>query len=181
MEEQPRTLTSRRCFEGHVFNVRVDEVVYADGSEHRLDVVEHAASLAIVATPTPAEVVLVRQYRHPARATLWEVPAGSSDDGETLVDGARRELREETGYRAGRIRHVGSVWTTPGFCSEIMHFFHADELVAAEPEFDDDERIEVATFALPAAWRLVADGTADAKTALALFWLQGGAKKIGSE
>ena len=62
-----------------------------------------------------------------------------------------------------------------------MHFFHADELlVAGEPEFDDDERIEVATFALPAAWRLVADGTADAKTALALFWLQGGAKKIGS-
>ncbi|MGA8576589.1 MAG: NUDIX hydrolase [Candidatus Cybelea sp.] len=173
-------MTSRRIFDGRVFNVRVDEVAYADGTTHRLDVVEHGASLAIVATPSPTEVVLVRQYRHPAAATLWEVPAGSAEDGESPADGARRELREETGYLAGRIRQIGSVWTTPGFCSELMHFFHADELVAGEPAFDDDERIEVATFTLPAAWRLLADGTADAKTALALFWLQGGEKKIGS-
>lgn len=173
-------MTSRRLFEGRVFNVRVDDVAYSDGTEHRLDVVEHGTSLAIVATPSPGEVVLVRQYRHAVGATLWEVPAGSADRGEAAADGARRELREETGYLAGRIRHIGSAWTTPGFCSEIMHFFHADELVAGEPDFDDDERIEVATVALPAAWRLVAEGTVDAKTALALFWLQGGAKKFGS-
>ena len=121
--------------------------VYADGSEHRLDVVEHGASLAIVATPTPREVVLVRQYRHAARAILWEVPAGSAEHGEIATDGARRELREETGYRTGRIRHVGSVWTTPGFCSEIMHFFHADGSLGGRTQFDDDERIEVASFA----------------------------------
>jgi len=180
MEEQPRILTSRRIFDGRVFDVRVDEVEYADGTRHRLDVVEHGASLAIIATPSPSEVVLVRQYRHPAAAVLWEVPAGSAEDGESLADGARRELREETGYLAGRIRQIGSLWTTPGFCSELMHFFHADELVAGEPAFDDDERIEVATFTLPAAWRLLAGETADAKTALALFWLQGGAEKIGS-
>ncbi len=180
MDDLPRILSSRRCFDGRVFSVRVDEVAYADGAEHRLDVVEHGASLAIVATPSPSEIVLVRQYRHPAGSMLWEVPAGSAERDENPVDGARRELREETGYSAGRIRRIGSVWTSPGFCSELMHFFHAEELVAGETAFDDDERIEVGLFSIAAAWRLVADGAADAKTVLALFWLQGGEDKIGS-
>jgi ADP-ribose pyrophosphatase len=178
MEEVPRVLASRRLFEGRVFNIRSDDLRFADGSEHCLEVVEHGASLAIVATPAPNEIVLVRQYRHPTGSLLWEVPAGMAEHGETLEAGARRELREETGYRAGRIRSIGSVWTTPGFCSEVMQFFHADELVAGEPAFDDDERIEVATFTCDAARRLVAGGTADAKTVLALFWLQGGGDKI---
>lgn len=181
MEEAPRVVASRRPFEGRVFNVRIDELRYADGTVHRVDVVEHPASLAIVAIPAPNELVLVRQYRHPARSSLWEIPAGSSEPGEAPVDGARRELREETGYVAGRIRPIGTIWTTPGFCSELMHFFHADELTAGEPAFDADERIEVGRFTFQAAQRLVAEGTADAKTLLALFWLQGETEKFGSD
>lgn len=181
MEEAPRVLASRRLFEGRVFNVRTDDVRYADGGEHCIDVVEHGASVAIVATPAPNELVLVRQYRHPARSLLWEVPAGSAERNEAPIDGARRELREETGYAARRIRPIGSVWMTPGFCSEVMHFFHADDLVAGEPAFDDDERIEIGSFTYQAAQRLVAEGIADAKTVLALFWLQGGEDKIGSD
>ena len=178
--DEPRVLASRHAFEGRVFNVRVDEVRYADGSGHRVDVVEHGASLAIVATPAPNELVLVRQYRHPARAALWEIPAGTAELGESLVDGACRELREETGYRTGRIRPIGALWMTPGFCSEVMHFFHAEDLTEGEPAFDEDERIEIGRFTYQAAWRLVASGTADAKTVLALFWLQGGEDEIGS-
>jgi ADP-ribose pyrophosphatase len=164
-----------------VFSVRADEIRYADGTEHRVDVVEHGASLAIVATPSPTELVLVRQYRHPARALLWEVPAGTAEPNEDAIDGARRELREETGYTTGRIRPIGSVWMTPGFCSEVMHFFQAEDLRPGDPAFDDDERIEVGVFSIAAAWRLVAAGTADAKTVLALFWLEGGEDKIGSD
>jgi ADP-ribose pyrophosphatase len=178
MENLPEILSSTRLFEGRVFSVRSDQIRYTDGSTHRIDVVEHGASLAILATTAPRELILVRQYRHPARALLWEVPAGTAEAGESLLDGARRELREETGYVAGRIRPVASVWMTPGFCSEIMHFFYADQLTAGEPAFDDDERIEVGSFSYEAAWRLVAEGTADAKTVLALFWLQGGEDKI---
>jgi ADP-ribose pyrophosphatase len=178
MEEVPQLLASRRVFEGRVFNVRSDQVRYADGAEQQLDVVEHGLSLGIVATPSPREIVLVRQYRHPARSLLWEIPAGSADPGESPLDGAKRELREETGYTAGRIRPIGSVWTSPGFCSEAMHFFHADQLTPGEPSLDEDERIELGCFEIAAAWRLVAEGTADAKTVIALFWLQGGAKKI---
>lgn len=180
MDELPRVVESRRAFEGRVFGVRIDRIRYPDGDEHRVDVVEHGASLAIVATPSPGEVVLVRQYRHPARAMLWEVPAGSAEPGETALDGARRELREETGFTAERIAPIGSLWITPGFCSERMHFFHAHGLSAGEPAFDEDERIEIGIFSIRAAWRLVADGGADAKTVLALLWLQGGEDKIGS-
>ncbi len=181
MEALPQVADSQRVFQGRVFRVRVDRIRYPDGAEHRVDVVEHGASLAIVATPSRDELVLVRQYRHPARSMLWEIPAGTAEPGETVVDGARRELREETGFSAARIAPIGSFWMTPGFCSELMHFFHADELSAGEPSFDDDERIELGVFTIRAAWRLVADGVADAKTVLALLWLQGGEDKIGSD
>jgi ADP-ribose pyrophosphatase len=181
MEDLPLLVRSQRVFEGRVFNVRTDELRYADGGEHRVDVVEHGASLAIVATPEPGHLVLVRQYRHPAAVSLWEVPAGTAEPGETPLEGARRELREETGYRAGRIRPIGSTWMTPGFCSEVMHFFHADRLEEGAPAFDDDERIEMASFSREAAWRLVAQGIADAKTLLALYWLQGGEDEFGRD
>jgi len=181
MDEPLEVIASRRLFEGRVFSVRTDEVRYPDGTQHRVDVVEHRASLAIVATPAPNELVLVRQYRHPARAELWEIPAGTAESGEAPIDGAKRELREETGYTAGRIRPIGSVWMTPGFCSEVMHFFHAEQLTEGETAFDEDERIEVGRFTFQAAWRLAAAGTADAKTVLALFWLQGGGDEIGSD
>lgn len=180
MNPTVRLLDSQRVFKGRVFDVLSDRLEYADGSLHRVDVVEHAASLGVIATPTPGQVVLVRQYRHPVRAALWEIPAGVAEPGEDPLDGARRELREETGFTAGRLTKIGSFWTTPGFCSEVMHIFHAEQLVAGEPSFDDDERIEIGTFTLQAAWRLVADSVADAKTALALYWLQGSAAEIGS-
>jgi ADP-ribose pyrophosphatase len=181
MEKGPQVTQSRRCFEGRVFNVRCDTVRFDDGSEHRVDVVEHTLSLAIVATPATDELVLVRQYRHAARLPLWEIPAGTIEPGEEPIDGARRELREETGYIAGQIRPIGSIWTTPGFCAERMEFFHADALIAGAPSLDDDERIDVDVFSLEAAWRLVAEGTADAKTVLALFWLQVRERQFGSD
>jgi ADP-ribose pyrophosphatase len=180
MDAVPRIIESRQVFKGRVFAVRVDEVKYDDESTHRIDVVEHGASLAIVATTPSDELALVRQYRHPAGTSLWEIPAGTCEPGESLLDGARRELREETGFTAGRLTKIGSFWTTPGFCSEIMHFFHADQLVEGATDFDDDERIEAGRFTQEAAWRLVAEGTADAKTMLALFWLKGVRGEIGS-
>jgi ADP-ribose pyrophosphatase len=180
MDAAPQIIESRQVFKGRVFAVRVDDVKYDDGSTHRIDVVEHGASLAIVATTPNDELALVRQYRHPTGTSLWEIPAGTCEPGESLLDGARRELREETGFTAGRITKIGSFWTTPGFCSEIMHLFHADQLVEGATDFDDDERIEIGRFTREAAWRLVAEGTTDAKTMLALFWLKGGRGKIGS-
>lgn len=84
-----------------------------------------------------------------------------------------RELREETGFRAGRMLPLASLYSTPGFCNEILHFFYADRLEAGEQALDEDERIEVRRFTLEDAWRLVASGEiADCKTVLGLFWMR---------
>jgi ADP-ribose pyrophosphatase len=180
MDNDVRTIASDDVFAGRVFKVRVDTIRYDDGTEHRVDVVEHGNSVAIVATPRPGELVLVRQYRHPVKRALWEIPAGSAEVGEELLAGALRELREETGYRAARIRPIGATYMTPGFCDEAMYFFHADELSSGEQSLDADERIEIATFSTEAAWRLVASSEiADAKTLLALFWVDSGRYEDG--
>ena len=173
MSELPETISSTRVFDGRVFDVRIDELRYGDGSQHRIDVVEHGPSFTIAASPEPGEVVLVRQYRHPAGVELWELPAGRSEAGEDPSAGAMRELREETGFRAGRMRLIFSLYSTPGFCDELMHFFYADRLEAGEQALDEDERIEVRRFALDEAWRLVAEGAVtDCKTVLGLLWMR---------
>jgi ADP-ribose pyrophosphatase len=180
MGEKPVVQSSQRVFEGRVFNVRIDQLRYDDGAVHRCDVVEHRGSFSIVAAPRPGEIVLVRQYRHPVRAMLWELPAGTAEADEDPIAGAARELREETGYRAGRIRPLGSLFATPGFCSEIMQFFYAEDLSPGEQRLDEDERIEVGIFSVNTAWRLVAEGEiADLKTVLALLWLEGKRSEIG--
>jgi ADP-ribose pyrophosphatase len=173
MEETPELISSERVFHGRVFDVRTDRVRYADGAEHSLDVVEHPGSFTVLALPSAGEVVLVRQYRHAVAKALWELPAGTAHRGEDPAAGAARELREETGYTARRLQLLGSLYATPGFCTEIMHFFVAEELQAGEQMLDDDERIEVATFTRDAAWRLVAERQiADMKTVLALAWTE---------
>lgn len=181
MEDLPQTIDSQRLFEGRVFDVRVDRVAFGDGAEHRLDIVEHPGSVVILATPSTDELVLVRQYRHPAKRFLWELPAGTAEAGEDPAAGALRELAEETGYRAGRIRRIGSLLMTPGYCDEVMHFFHAEELLAGPQSLDEDERIEAATVTREAAWRLVAAGEiADVKTVFALLWMESRRGEIGA-
>lgn len=173
MDEKPEIRSSERVFEGRVFNVRIDRIRYPDGAEHRIDVVEHPGSFTVLAMPAPHEVVLVRQYRHAVEKALWELPAGTAHPGEDPAAGAARELAEETGYRAGRMQRLGSLYATPGFCTETMHFFTAEDLAAGEQMLDEDERIDVETFTRDAAWRLVAQGEiADMKTVLALLWTE---------
>ena len=170
----PKTTSSRIAFEGRVFRVRIDEVLYDDGSTHHFDVVEHPGSFGIIALSAPNEIVLVRQYRHPVRRYLWEIPAGTAEHGEDPALGAARELAEETGYRAERIRPLGTTFMTPGFCDEVMRFFVAEGLSAGGQALDDDERIEVGRFAKERAWELVRSGEiADVKTLLALRWMAG--------
>ena len=178
MSEIPQTISSTRVFDGRVFDVRVDELRYGDGSQHRIDVVEHGPSFTIAAAPAPGEILLVRQYRHATGAALWELPAGRSEEGEDPAAGAIRELREETGFRAESVRPIFTLYSTPGFCDETMHVFYADRLKEGEQALDEDERIEVRRFALEDAWRLVAgEAVADCKTVLGLLWMR--AEKAG--
>ena len=180
-EELPRLIASQPLFAGLVASVRADRVVYPDGSEHVLEVVEHRGAYGIIATTAHDEIVLVRQYRRPAGRMLWEIPAGTAEPGESPLAGAGRELREETGYHAQSIRALGALFTTPGFCDEVMHFFHAQQLQQGEQSLDEDERIEVGIFTAEQAQGLLGAGLiADTKTVLALLWLCGDRSQLAS-
>lgn len=171
MEPRIRHIATQERFSGKIFSVRSD-LVEINGEERRFDVVDHPGSYAVIATPEPGKILLVRQYRHPAARMLWEIPAGCAHSSETPEAGARRELQEETGYAARSMRSIFSAYASPGFCAERMHFFHADDLQAGSPNPDDDEDLEVRTLSLETARSMQADGDiVDMKTILAIVWL----------
>jgi ADP-ribose pyrophosphatase len=161
----------RRVYEGRVLNLRVDEIDTPHGGRRNYEVVEHPGGVVVIAQPSPNEIVLVRQHRHAVDADLWEVPAGMIERGEPPAVTAERELIEETGYRAERLRYLWSIYTTPGFCQERIHFFVAEGLTQGEAAPEDDEEFEIRTWLLDDAWALVErDELRDAKTQIALAW-----------
>jgi ADP-ribose pyrophosphatase len=174
MSETPTLLASREVFKGRVFSVRVDTILDEDRKERRLDIVEHPGSFAIAAVPEPGHLVLVHQYRHAAGQALWEIPAGTAEDDENCDLGARRELREETGYTADALELLCSAFPTPGFCTEKVHIYAAYGLHAGPQQLEEDERIDVRTVSFEQAWAMQASGEIiDMKTLVALLWLGG--------
>lgn len=162
---------SRRIYDGKVVNLRVDTLRAPNGKTWDAEVVEHAEAVAVIVRPTPNEMLLVHQYRHPLGRKSWEVVAGGMNPGETPVDAAARELREETGYRAQRVEWLWSAFTAPGFCEELMHFCVADGYEIGEPEPDVDEEIELGIFTLDDLWQKIrSDELPDAKTQVSVLW-----------
>jgi ADP-ribose pyrophosphatase len=165
-----KVVQSQRIYEGRVINLRVDTVVGQKGT-HKLEIVEHSGAVVVIAQPAPDEIVLVRQHRHAIGEEMWEVCAGGVDKGETPEQAAIRELREETGYRARSVRRLWSAYSAPGFCDELLHFFHTDAYDVGEPEPDAEEEIEIATFPLDRVREMIErDELRDAKTQVAVLW-----------
>jgi ADP-ribose pyrophosphatase len=167
-----KPFSSERIYTGRVLNLRVDEVAQVRGGGRRkVEVVEHVGGVAIIARPAPGQIVLVKQHRHAVDSDLWEVPAGMIERNEPPIETAKRELLEETGYRAESLRFLWSIFTTPGFCEERIHFFVADGLTPGDAQPEDDEEFELRVWSLDEAWKLVEnDELRDAKTQIALAW-----------
>ncbi len=132
MSDVPRVLRSRKVYEGRVFTVRIDTI--DDGKPRELDIVEHPGSFAIAPVPAPGRLVLIEQYRHAAGRRLWEIPAGTAERDENCEAGARRELREETGYTAGSLQLLCSAYPTPGYATELVRLYVARDLRAGPQE-----------------------------------------------
>ncbi len=164
--------SSERIYSGRVVNLRIDEIDQPRGRGRRkVEVVEHVGGVCIIARPSPREIVLVKQQRHAVDQALWEVPAGMIERGEPPSETAKRELIEETGYRARSLRFLWSMYPTPGFCQERIHFFVADGLEAGEAQPEEDEEFELRCWPLDEAWAFVErDELRDAKTQIALAW-----------
>lgn len=167
----PERLAHERVYHGHVFDVDRDRVRMPNGREVTVDVVRHARSVVLLPVPEPGHVVLVRQYRYAVNRWLWELPAGSVDEGEDLESAARRESHEEIGQVPDTVVRMASLHPTPGYCDEEMFFFRLSGLT--EPSdaaaVDEDEDIEARVFSLHDAREMVRHGEiTDMKTIVGL-------------
>ena len=148
-----------------IFRVTMDHAVDPDGFEIRRAIVRHRGSAVMMAVDSRRRVLLVRQYRLPARSYLWELPAGRIDEGETALAAAKRELREETGCTARRWTKLVSFFPSPGYVEEKMTVFLAEGLKQGEAQPMEDERIETGWFSLREIGQMIARGQiCDAKT-----------------
>jgi ADP-ribose pyrophosphatase len=139
------------------------------------EVVRHPGAVAIVAVTPERRLVMVRQYRYAAGRFLLEIPAGTLEPGEDPEETARRELREETGYTAETLHSIGSFFSAPGFCDEVIHLFQAEGLTPGEQDTDFGEEIDLVEIPVEEGRRqLVKGGFEDAKTlaGLSLFFLR---------
>ncbi|HVH06661.1 MAG TPA: NUDIX hydrolase [Myxococcota bacterium] len=162
-------MSSRIAYRGRSIVVAVDEVELPNGRRIALDIVRHPGAAAVVPFETASDVLLIRQFRHAAGGTIWEVPAGKLD-GDPPDVCARKELEEEAGRRAGRLEALGAIWTTPGFTDEVIHLFAAFELETIPMRHEPDEVIEVVRMPLARALAMIWSGELrDAKSALALL------------
>ena len=137
------TVESRVAYEGRIVNLRVDTVQLSRGTLGTREIVEHADCVCVVPLDDQGNVIMVQQYRKPAEETLLEIPAGGIEKGEVSQEAALRELQEETGYTSDKIQHLSSFWTTPGFCTELMHSYLATDLRPSSLSPDEDEDIQV--------------------------------------
>lgn len=168
-----KTLATRTLCRTKIFTVTEDHVVEPGGIEARRIVVRHGPSAVILPIDARGRILLVRQFRLPAGGAIWELPAGRVGPGERPLAAARRELLEETGLRARRWKKLLAFYPTPGYVTERMHLFLAQDLEAGEARPDEDERIRCRWFSRRelAAW-LRAGRIVDGKTLVGLLLWQ---------
>jgi ADP-ribose pyrophosphatase len=170
-----RTISSKTVYQGNVFRVTHDEVVEPGGVKATRDIIRHHGSVVVLAVDTESKpkdpgILLIRQYRHAAEKLLLELPAGHIEPGEKLLAAAKRELREETGYRAKRWSKHVTYYASPGFLTETMTILLAEGLTAGEAEPEDDEMIELHMTPLSEVLRLIHAGKIlDGKTLIGVL------------
>jgi ADP-ribose pyrophosphatase len=170
-----KVLSSQVAYRGKVFSVTSDKVQEPNGITATRDVIRHSGSVVILAvdqTGTAPRVLLERQYRYAAQQYLWELPAGRIDSGESALAGAKRELLEETGYRAKKWKRILHFFASPGFLDETMTIFLASDLTAGEAQPEADESIECHLVPLSEALDMIfQDKIHDGKALAGVLWL----------
>ncbi|MDD2484204.1 MAG: NUDIX hydrolase [Eubacteriales bacterium] len=167
---EEKTIDSERIYEGKILNLRKDKVhVVGDKTSYR-EIVEHNGGVTIAAITDEGCMVMVRQFRKAAEKVVLEAPAGKIDGEEAPLTAAIRELKEETGYTAGRIEHLTSFYSSIGYSDEKLHLYLATDLLPGETCFDPSEAIDIYEYPLAELKKMVLNGEIeDAKTIAAIL------------
>jgi ADP-ribose pyrophosphatase len=166
-------LKSEIVYSGRAFTIHRDSLRLPDGRTTKLDIVEHIGSVVILPLDDQGNLLFVRQYRHAAGLDLLELPAGTLDEGEAPDTCARREIREETGMAAGNLEHLGGFYLAPGYSTEYMHVYLANDLRPDPLEADADEFLSLEYIPLEKAMEMARHGDIpDAKSLAAILLAQ---------
>jgi len=170
-KSRAKIISSKLIYQGKVFGVRHDHIIEPGGVKTTRDIVTHSGSVVILPVLPDGRILLVRQFRYCANNFLLELVAGRMEPGEKPIQAARRELAEETGYRAKRFVQMLDVYPTPGFVKERMFVFAAMRLTPGKTKFDDDERIEPRPFTLKVLLQMIHRGKIhDAKSVAGILY-----------
>lgn len=168
-----RIKKSREIYRSKIIRLCDDRVELADGRKLRREILHHPGAVAIVPVLQKDRIILIRQFRYAAGDFLWEIPAGTLEKNETIYQCARRELKEEVGYRARQLKRMVSFYPTPGVSSEVIYIFKASDLVKTRSQREKDEFMETKFFTFKEAIGLIKKGKIiDAKTIIGLLLLK---------
>ncbi len=157
MTFEEKTLDSQRIYEGKIINLRKDSVTVSGGVSQR-EIVEHPGGAVIAALKPDGHMIMVRQYRKAAQRVMLEAPAGKIDAGEEPQAAALRELQEETGYRAGKIRFLTRMYPSVGYSEEVLYLYLCTDLTPGETSFDENEAIDIEEYPVNQLCSMVMEG-----------------------
>lgn len=165
-----KPVSKKVLYEGIIVNVRKDVAELCNGKQVYREVVEHPGGVVILPVDDKKNAYMVRQFRYPFMKELLEAPAGKLEKNEKPLDCAIRELKEETGLTARSIVDMGAIYTSPGFCEEVLYLYLATGLCEGDMCLDEDEFLNVEKWPLDTLIEQVERGLiCDAKTVAALF------------
>lgn len=171
MNLKEERIKSDLIYSGKIFNVYRDEVKLPNGKQTYRESIDHDGAVAVVPLDRD-DVILVRQFRYPTGYELLEIPAGKLNNGENPERCALRELEEEVGYTAGKIKKMAEFFLAPGYSNELLHLFVAWDLNYGSQKPDDDEFLKIERYSSKNILNLVSNGNIrDAKTIIGLYML----------
>jgi len=172
MEE--KLIESKTVFQGRAVSLRIDRIRKKSGTETIREIVWHPDCIAVVVLDGQGNVILERQFRRPAGKVLLEIPAGGIEEGEEPEDAVGRELQEEIGYLPGKVTRLGGFYSSPGYCTEDLYLYLAEELQPSRLIADDTDEIEIVRVPLGEIKDRIERGEiCDAKSVAGLLWVLG--------
>lgn len=170
MNFEEKTISTETIYDGKIIKVRREQVELPDGRRAERELVGHYGGVGVIAVDENNEVFMVSQYRIAAKSMMLEIPAGKLEYGENPLECGKRELIEETGYRAKEFTHLGEYYATPGYCEEKLNIYLARYLEFVGQNLDDGEFLNVKKYSLDELYKKVMQNEIyDAKTAIAIL------------